>query len=91
MSQYSLTLPDDVLDAVRHAAGEEDTSVDQLLEAMIVSGLEQRRGTLMMAERMRHADPEAALALIKSLPSLPSEAWDEMRDLPTDDRATAEA
>jgi hypothetical protein len=78
MSQYPVTLPDAVLDEVRHAATEEHTSVDELLGALIVNGLEQRQGAKMMAERARRADPDTALALLRSLPSLPTEPWDEM-------------
>ena len=57
MSQYPVTLPDAVLDEVRHAATEEHTSVDELLGALIVNGLEQRQGAKMMAKRARRADP----------------------------------
>ena len=78
MSQYPLRVPDHVLDEARHAAEEEHVSINQLLLAFIADGLGHRRGLKMMRERAKRGDPEAALALLESLPSLPPEPGDEM-------------
>ena len=76
-------MPDHVMEQARSAAGEDHVSVNQMLVAIIAEGLGHRRGLKMMRERAARANPEAALAILESLPSATPEPGDEMPDADT--------
>lgn len=80
MSQHALRLPDDVLDEARQVARQEGTSVDNLVGAIVSDALKHRRELELMRQRASRGNPELALAILKRLPSLPTEDWDEMPD-----------
>lgn len=78
MKQHAFRLPDDVLDEARLVAQQEGTSVDTLVGAIISDALRHRRELELMRQRASRGNPEAALAILNSLPSLPTDEWDEM-------------
>lgn len=78
MNQHAFRLPDDVLDEVRQVADQEGTSVDNLVGAIVSDALRHRRELELMRQRASRGDPEAALAILNGLPSLPTDEWDEM-------------
>jgi len=84
MSQFPLRLPDHVMEQARDAANEDHVSMNQLLVAFIAEGLGHRRGLRAMRERAARGNPEAALAILESLPSAQPEPGDEMPEAETE-------
>ena len=78
MKEHAFRLPDDVLDEARQVAQQEGTSVDTLVGAIVSDALRHRRELELMRQRASRGNPEAALAILNSLPSLPTDEWDEM-------------
>ena len=84
MKQHAFRLPDDVLDEAREVAQQEGTSVDTLVSTIVSEALRHRRELEQMRQRASRGNPEAALAILDSLPSLPTDEWDEMPGNPSD-------
>lgn len=82
MNQHAFRLPDDVLDEARQVAHQEGMSVDDLVGAIVSDALRHRRELELMRKRATGGNPEAALVILNSLPSMPTEEWDEMPDVP---------
>jgi len=80
MTQYPLRLPDYLMDQAREAAEQDNVSVNQMLLSLIAEGIGHRRALKTLRERAAGGNPEAALAILDSLASLPPEPGD---DLPT--------
>ncbi|PZM17130.1 hypothetical protein [Rhizobium tubonense] len=78
MSQYPLRVPDYLMEQARAAAAEENVSINQMFLSFIAEGMGHRRALKMVRERAARGDPEAALAILDSLPSQPPEAGDEL-------------
>lgn len=78
MSQYPLRMPDYLMDQAREAAEQENVSLNQLLLSLIAEGIGHRRAMKSIQNRAAQGNPEAALAILQSLASLPPEPGDEM-------------
>jgi len=71
-------MPDYLMDQAREAAQQENVSLNQMLLSFIAEGIGHRRALKTMQERSARGDPDNALAILESLPSLPPEPGDEM-------------
>ncbi|MEF2551186.1 hypothetical protein VQ042_07385 [Aurantimonas sp. A2-1-M11] len=76
MNQRAVHLPDDVLDEARQVALQEGTSLDTLIGVIVSDALRHRKELELMRQRATRGNPDAALAVLDNLPSLPTEEWD---------------
>ncbi len=81
MTQVFVKVPDDLWTQAQDVAKQGSVSIDELVSDFILEGVERHQALLPLRERAMRADPEKALAILKSLKSLPVEPGDEM---PTD-------
>jgi hypothetical protein len=80
MSAFQLRLPDHVMEEAKAAAAEDNTSVNQMLLAIIAEGLGHRRGLKMMKERAGRADVAAALSILSRAPNVPPDEGDRLAE-----------
>lgn len=68
MSTYPLRLADHVMEEAKHAAAEDNVSLNQLLSAFIADGVRHRRAILNLKKRAARGNAEAALAILERAP-----------------------
>ncbi len=78
MTQFTLRVPDHIMDQARLAAEEDQVSINQLMLSFIAEGLGHRRGLRAIRERAARGEPDKALAILDRLQGAPPEEGDEM-------------
>lgn len=80
MSAFALRLPDHIMQQVKEASEEDNTSMNQMLVAFIAESIGHRRGLRIMQERAARADVAHALAILDSVPDVEPDENDRLDD-----------
>jgi len=79
MSNYALRVPDSLLEAARHLAEQDNTSMNQFFVTAIAEKVSAMETARFFADRSRNADIDAYLSILDQAPDAPPRQSDEIK------------